>query len=94
MARRGICPALDKEYYYLRSLESGKRGSSRLPGFKINTIKGFRALKYQFPFLAQLEDKRSFQRLIDLVRQRGRGTVRRMLEQMVLSDESSFKKLT
>ncbi len=89
-AGRGICPALDEEYAYLKSLESGKRGSSRLPGFKINTAKGFKTLAASYPLLKRLEDKEELKKLISLARQRGKTATQKQLGRMLLTGSDSI----
>ncbi len=84
LAGRGVCPELDREYYYLKGLESGRRGSSRTPGFKLNTVKGFRMLKNRYPFLKQLEDRESFKKLLTLVRKSSKKTAQKMLEKAII----------
>jgi hypothetical protein len=39
VAGKEICPELDREYRYLRQLQSGMRGSSRIPSFKLDSVK-------------------------------------------------------
>lgn len=63
LAGTGVCPELDREYRWLRSLESGMRGSSRTPRMKLDTAKGFRMLKTDYPVLARLEDRQAFREL-------------------------------
>ena len=65
LAGRGVCPALDAEYRWRRSLDSGTRGSSRLPGFKLDWRQGFRELARLYPGLQRLEDRREFARLLE-----------------------------
>ncbi len=66
LAGKGVCPELDKEYRRLKSLESGKQGSSRTPSLKMDPVWGFKALKDEFPALARLEDKKGFKELENL----------------------------
>jgi hypothetical protein len=63
LAGAGVCAELDREYQWVRSLESGLRGSSRTPSMRIDPGKGFRMLKGDYPALARLEDKEAFQEL-------------------------------
>ena len=76
-AGRGICADLDAAYYYLRSLESGIRGSSRTPGLRLNVKRGFRSLKQAAPALARLEDRAELRRLLALVANSSRGHAER-----------------
>ncbi len=66
LAGKGVCPELDKEYRRLKSLESGKQGSSRTPSLRMDPVWGFKALKDEFPALARLEDKKGFKELENL----------------------------
>lgn len=93
LAGKGISASLDKDYHYLKKLESGRRGDSRVPSSKINTAKGFRVLKNSYPFLKHLEEKKDFQKLVDLVQQRGKRPTQKLLEQMILTGDSKFKSL-
>jgi len=63
IAGKGISRELDREYGYLKSLKSGNRGSSRIPGLKIDTEKGYRIVKRDIPYLAFLENKDDFLKL-------------------------------
>ena len=93
LAGKGISSALDEDYAYLKGLESGRRGSSRTPSFRINAAKGFRILKSIYPFLKLLEDKKTFRKLITLVSQGGRKSSQKLLEQMILKGDDSLKQL-
>ncbi len=93
LAGKGISSALDEDYAYLKGLESGKRGSSRTPSFRINAAKGFRILKSIYPFLKLLEDKKTFRKLITLVSQEGRKSSQKLFEQMILKGDNSLKQL-
>jgi hypothetical protein len=66
LAGRGISPELDEEYRRLKSLESGTQGSSRTASMRLDPAWGFRALKSDYPALARLEDKRSFQEIAEI----------------------------
>jgi hypothetical protein len=72
LAGRRVCPALDREYRYRRSLESGRAGSTRLPGFKLDTRLGFAELKSLYPGLKRIEDKAELAALAELARGRTR----------------------
>ena len=80
LAGRGVCPELDAEYRFRKSLESGRRGSSRVPSAKLDFLKGFELLKEDFPLLRRLEDRKDLQQLVDLLRREGAGRTRRLLE--------------
>jgi hypothetical protein len=75
LAGKGVCPELDKEYYYLRSIESGSKGDSMFPSLRLRTGRAFGFLKNRFPLLSQIENKREFKRLVDQVVSRGRKRV-------------------
>jgi hypothetical protein len=74
LAGRKVCPALDREYRYRRSLESGRSGSSRVPSFKLDTRRGFSELKNLYPAMKRIENRQQFAALVDLVRSRGQLT--------------------
>ena len=57
LAGKGIIPYMDEDLRYRRSLESGRRGSSRTPSFRLDLSGGFKALKGQIPSLGALEDR-------------------------------------
>jgi hypothetical protein len=83
LAGRKVCPALDQEYRYRRSLESGRTGSTRLPGFKLDTLRGFAELKNLYPGLKRLENKQELAALAEMAYSRSRlGAVNRLLEMM------------
>jgi hypothetical protein len=93
LAGKGICPALDDDYYFRKSLESGRRGSSRLPSFKLDFRRGFQELKTLYPALKRLEDKGEFQQLIDLVSSSSRKRSQRLLEGMLAGDSRDLPQL-
>ncbi len=83
LAGRKVCPALDREYRYRRSLESGRTGSTRLPGFKLDTLRGFAELKNLYPGLRRIENKQELAALAEMAYSTGRlGAVNRLLEMM------------
>ncbi len=84
-AGRGICPALDASYEYLRSLESGIYGSSRTPSLRLNARRGFRILKQAVPALARLEDRTELRRLLSLVATSSRWRAERQIEAVLTS---------
>jgi len=79
LAGKGVCPALDARYSYLKSLESGRQGSSRLPGFRLHTPRALAELKIVYPYLGSLQDRRNFGRCLELVRRAGRRAPRQLL---------------
>jgi hypothetical protein len=85
LAGEGICPALDEDYRFRRSLDSGLRGSSRLPSFKIDINRGFQEIKQLFPGLAALENKQEFRKLLETVRKQGRKRSQKLIENMLRS---------
>ena len=91
LAGKGICPALDEDYRFRKSLKSGRRGSSRLPSFKIDVNRGFREIKRLYPGVAVLENKQEFRKLLDAVRSRGRRRAEKLIEAMIKSQ--SFPQL-
>ena len=82
-AGKGICRELDEEYTYLRKLESGLRGSSRTPSFKLKKKKGMRILKTAYPGIAVLEDKREFKKLLDMSTSPRKGLMRKHLRTLL-----------
>ena len=80
VAGRGICPELDREYRRLKRLDSGTAGSSRTPGFKIDTAEGFRILKFVYPALRILDDPNRFRLLLSSARQGDMKAVRTAIE--------------
>lgn len=89
-AGRGICADLDAAYYYLRSLESGIRGSSRTPGLRLNVKRGFRSLKQMAPALARLEDRAELRRLLALAANSSRGHAEREIAALLAAGGRSL----
>lgn len=94
LAGKGVCPDLDEQYRYLRSLESGLKGSMRTPSMKLNIGTGFSALKRQYPVIRYLENKAEFRRLLDMVADGQRRKVRQLLTQSILKGEFRPRELT
>ena len=92
LAGKGVSPGLDAQYGYLQSLESGRRGSSRLPGFRLHTGQALAELKAGYPYLARLTDRREFIRCIEMVRREGRRAPRQLLR-LLEGAEPPFRKL-
>ena len=88
VAGKEICPELDREYRYLRQLQSGMRGSSRIPSFKLDPVKCFSLLKRAFPAIGMLEDRARFRKLIDRARKgsASRRELEKAVRQIVFSD--------
>ena len=86
LAGKGVCPALDDDYRFRKSLDSGRRGSSRLPSFKIDVKRGFREIKQLYPGVAVLENKQELRKLIDAVRSRGRKRAEKLIETIIKSE--------
>jgi hypothetical protein len=80
LAGRRVCPELDRDLRFRKSLASGRYGSTRLPRFKLDLHRGFGALKSLYPALQRLEDKRELSGLLELVRRRSRGAAQRAIE--------------
>ena len=93
LAGRGICPALDRDYRFRKSLESGRRGSSRLPSFKIDARRGFQEIKRLYPALNCLEDKNALRKLISLVSGTGRKRSQKAIEAMMRSESKTYPRL-
>jgi hypothetical protein len=79
LAGRGVSAELDADYRYRRSLDSGRRGSSRVPSRKVDVRRGFIALREAFPVLQRLEIRNELLGLIDLVRSAGARKAERFL---------------
>ena len=93
LAGKGISPGLDEDYRYRKSLESGRRGSSRLPSFKIDLKRGFREIRTLYPALRCLENNQEFQKLIDRVREGGRKATQKAIESMLRTDKKDLPRL-
>jgi hypothetical protein len=93
LAGKGICPDLDRHYFFLKRIESGRRGNSRTPSFKLDTSTGFSMLKNLYPFLQQLEHKDVFQKLIRLVKTAGTSYTRNVVVKMIMQADNEFKAL-
>jgi hypothetical protein len=89
LAGRKVCPALDREYRYRRSLESGRTGSTRLPGFKLDTSRGFAELKNLYPALKRIENKQELAALAEVTYSRGRLAAVNALRVMMEKDKPS-----
>ncbi len=83
LAGRGVCPALDAEYRWRRSLASGRHGSSRLPGFRLDWRRGFQSLAALYPSLKRLEERGEFARLVEQVRAAGPRESLRAVERLL-----------
>jgi hypothetical protein len=93
LAGKGICPALDEDYHFRKSLESGLRGSSRVPSFKVNIRRGFQEIKSLYPALRCVEDKQEFRKLVDLVRAQGRKRSQKAIENLIQRDSQRLPEL-
>jgi hypothetical protein len=92
LAGKGVSPGLDAHYRYLQSLESGRGGSSRLPGFRLHTGQALAELKAGYPYLARLTGRQEFIRCIEIIRREGRRAPRQLLR-LLESAEPAFRKL-
>jgi len=93
LAGEGICPELDSEYFYLKGLESGLRGSSRTPSFKLNSYLCFKILKNHYPLLGQIENKDIFKKLIHFIRTSGKRNAQKLIENNILRGDNDLKAL-
>ncbi len=93
LAGRGVCPALDEDYRFRKSLESGRRGSSRVPSFKLDIRRGFEELKTLYPNLKRLENRQSFQKLVDLVGGTTKRRAQKMIEAVIQGDSRDLLRL-
>ena len=89
LAGRKVCPALDREYRYRRSLESGRTGNTRLPGFKLDALHCFAELKNLYPGLRRIEDKQELAALAEIAHGRGRLAAVNALLGMMQKDKPS-----
>ena len=71
-----------------RRRASGRRGSSRLPSFKIDISRGFQEIKQLYPGVAVLENKQTFRELLEAVRRQGRKRSEKLIEAMINSRSS------
>jgi hypothetical protein len=91
LAGRRVSAEIDEEYRRLRSIESGVRGSSRTPSFKLDPGWGYWVLRQDFPFLSRLSDKEAFQELVRMVRAGSLGTAQRRIAALMAEDQGSAK---
>jgi hypothetical protein len=89
LAGRRVCPELDRDLAFRKSLASGRYGSSRLARFKLDLRRGFSALKSLYPALQRLEDKGELAGLLELVGSRGRAEAQRAIEGLLRNTGSS-----
>jgi len=85
IAGKGVSPEIDAEYGWLKRIESGIRGSSRTPSFKIKAARAFGMLKSRFPVLKSLDDRKTFQELLDHYQKHGRKATRLLLTDSILN---------
>lgn len=94
LAGKGIFAALDEDYRYRKRLESGRRGSSRLPSFKIDIKRGFQEIKTLYPALVCLEDPAAFRRVLALVTGSTRKKAQKHLENMIRHDSRRLPRIS
>lgn len=87
LAGKGVCPDLDEQYRQVKSLDSGIRGSWRVPSFRLDLRAGFAALKASYPVMRRLENKTEFSRLLALVASGDGKKLQRFLTQVILSGD-------
>jgi hypothetical protein len=87
VAGRGVSAEIDREYRRLRSIESGTRGSSRTPSFKLDPGWGYWVLRRSFPFLSRLSDKKRFQELVSMVGSGSLGWAQRQVSALVEQEQ-------
>ncbi|HUI70963.1 MAG TPA: hypothetical protein VL354_10630 [Spirochaetia bacterium] len=87
IAGRGVSPEIDREYRRLRSIESGLRGSSRTPSFKLDPAWGSWVLRRDFPFLSRLSDKERFQELVRIVQSGSLRSSEQRIAALVTQDQ-------
>ena len=89
IAGRGVSAEIDREYRHLKSIQSGRRGSSRTPSMKLDPSWGYWVLRQDFPFLSRLSDKDRFQELVQVVRSGSLGDAERFIEAVISRDQGS-----
>jgi hypothetical protein len=89
IAGRGVSAEIDREYRRLRSLESGTRGSSRTPSFKLDPGWGYWVLRQSFPFLSRLSDKTRFQELVSMAGSGSLGAAQRRVAGLISQDQGT-----
>ena len=82
IAGRGVSREIDRQYRWLRSLESGIRGSSRTASMKLDAAWGYSVLKQEYPFLSRLSDKVKFVELAEQIRVAG-GSAERRVDRLI-----------
>lgn len=87
IAGKGVSKEIDREYRRLRSIESGPRGSSRTPSFKLDPGWGYWMLRQDFPFLSRLSDKKLFRELAGMVRSGSIGAAQRKVSDLIAGDQ-------
>jgi hypothetical protein len=80
LAGKGIDKDLDTEYRYLKKLESGLRGNSRVPSMKLDIKRWFGSLRQAHPLLRQIENKETLQKYIALLKENGRRKFVKLIE--------------
>ncbi len=93
VAGRGVSAEVDREYRRLRSIESGPRGSSRTPSFKLDPGWGYWVLRRTFPFLSRLSDKKRFQELVRMVGSGPIGAAQRRVSALVEQEQETKAEL-
>ena len=90
LAGKGVCPELDKQYRYLKGMESGAKGDSLFPSLKVGMRKGFASLAAAYPQLKKLEDKEEFKKLIRLISIGEKKAIQKQLQQELLGESTSL----
>jgi hypothetical protein len=81
LAGRGVCRGLDEELDWVRSMESGSRGSRLFPRARLEVERGFSHLRRSYPVLAALDSREGTRRLLTGAAesmQGGRGGTQRL----------------
>lgn len=90
LAGKGVCPELDRQYTYLKGMESGTKGDSLFPSLKVGMRKGFASLAAAYPQLKKVEEKEEFTKLIRRISRGEKKAVQKQLEQELIGEPTSL----
>ena len=88
-----LLSVLDEDYRFRRSLESGLRGSTRLPSFKIDVLRAYREIKQLYPAIRLLDGNSTLRDLAALVSRTGRHRSREVIERMIQDRSQALPRL-
>lgn len=90
LAGKGVCPELDRQYRYLKGMESGAKGDSLFPSLKMGMKKGFTSLAAVYPQLKKLDDKEEFKKLLRHISRGEKKVIQKQLEQELIGESTSL----